>query len=264
MFTIFTNVLKFLTLTTYLLEHLVFKIYKSLLIIIAQQQWPYPSYPLYKPQIYKRDISQTSYTALCNGVVSHWAQIVGIQVFTEYTCTQKQTQNKFIHDLRAPYGVSTRVHLHAQTIVDGGDIRIWRAVAFLITGETWIPQIWVPCWDQNGQGRSQPHSPRWARVPLSSLFPQISIKFSYFSSNFYSFLPHFGPLGGGVAHPGRPWLRHWKWLRFRDLHCISVVQTDAMNIITCAFIDPLWILNFIVSPCIVSRSPCILHRNMFT
>ena len=38
MFTIFTNVLKFLTLTTYLLEHLVFKIYKSLLIIIAQQQ----------------------------------------------------------------------------------------------------------------------------------------------------------------------------------------------------------------------------------
>ena len=58
------------------------------------------------------------------------------------------------------------------------------------------------------QGRSQPHSPGWARVPLSSFFPQISIKFSYFSSNFYSFLPHFGPPGGRVAHPGRPWLRH--------------------------------------------------------
>ena len=32
------------------------------------------------------------------------------------------------------------------------------------------------------QGRRQPHSPGWARVPLSSFFPQISINFSYFSS----------------------------------------------------------------------------------
>ena len=51
------------------------------------------------------------------------------------------------------------------------------------------------------QGRSQPHSPGWARVPLSSFFPQILIKFSYFSSNFTSFLPYFGPPGGRVAHP---------------------------------------------------------------
>ena len=58
------------------------------------------------------------------------------------------------------------------------------------------------------QGRSQPHSPGWARVPLSSFFPQISINFFYFSSNFPCFLPHFGPPGGRVAHPGRPWLRH--------------------------------------------------------
>ena len=28
------------------------------------------------------------------------------------------------------------------------------------------------------EGRSQPHSPGWARVPLSSFFPQISINFS--------------------------------------------------------------------------------------
>ena len=27
--------------------------------------------------------------------------------------------------------------------------------------------------------------------------------------NFTYFLPHFGPPGGRVAHPGRPWLRHW-------------------------------------------------------
>ena len=59
------------------------------------------------------------------------------------------------------------------------------------------------------QGRSQPHSSGRARVPLSSFFPQISIRFSCFSSNFQYFLPHFGPPGGRVAHPGRPWLRHW-------------------------------------------------------
>ena len=52
---------------------------------------------------------------------------------------------------------------------------------------------------------SQPHSPGWARVPLFSPFPQISIDFSDFSSNFSYFLPHFGPLGGRLAHLGRPW-----------------------------------------------------------
>ena len=59
------------------------------------------------------------------------------------------------------------------------------------------------------QGCSQPHRVGWARFPLSSFFPQILISFSYFSSNFTYFLPHFCPPGGRVAHPGRPWLRHW-------------------------------------------------------
>ena len=58
------------------------------------------------------------------------------------------------------------------------------------------------------QGRSQPHNPGWARVPLFSVFPQVLINFSYFSSNFTYFLPHFGLPGGQVAHPGRPWLCH--------------------------------------------------------
>ena len=49
---------------------------------------------------------------------------------------------------------------------------------------------------QHHQVRSQPHSPGWARVPLSSFFPQISIIFPYFSSNFTHFLPHFGSPGG--------------------------------------------------------------------
>ena len=61
-------------------------------------------------------------------------------------------------------------------------------------------------WFIEGQGHSQPDSPEWARagarVPLSSFLPQILNKFSYFSSNFTYFLPHFGPPGGRVAHPG--------------------------------------------------------------
>ena len=47
-----------------------------------------------------------------------------------------------------------------------------------------------------GQGFHFPH------------FPSNSINFSYFSSSFTYFLPHFGPPGGRLAHPGRPWLRH--------------------------------------------------------
>ena len=58
------------------------------------------------------------------------------------------------------------------------------------------------------QGRSQPHSPGWARVPLSSFFLKFWWIFLIFPQTTY-FLPHFGSLGGQVAHPGRPWLRHW-------------------------------------------------------
>ena len=49
------------------------------------------------------------------------------------------------------------------------------------------------------QGRSQPHSPGQAKGPLTSFYPQISIYFSHFSSNFTYFLPHFGSPGGRVA-----------------------------------------------------------------
>ena len=47
------------------------------------------------------------------------------------------------------------------------------------------------------------------RFKFPHFFPQISINFSYFfPSNLTYFLPHFGPPGGRVAHPGRHWLRH--------------------------------------------------------
>ena len=57
---------------------------------------------------------------------------------------------------------------------------------------------------KQGRGRSQPHSPGWARVTLSSFSPQILINFSYFSSNFCYFLPHFDPPGGRVVHREGP------------------------------------------------------------
>ena len=82
------------------------------------------------------------------------------------------------------------------------------------------------------QGRSQPHSPRWARVPLSSFFPQILINCSYFSLNFTYFLPHFGSPGGQVAHPGRPWLRHWLSFFLCVCVCVCVIYCDVLLIIS--------------------------------
>ena len=50
------------------------------------------------------------------------------------------------------------------------------------------------------QGRSQPHSPGWARVPLSSFFPQISIKFFL---KLYLFSSSFWPSGWASRPPGK-------------------------------------------------------------
>ena len=52
----------------------------------------------------------------------------------------------------------------------------------------------------NHQGGSQPHSPGWARVPLSSFFLKSRLSFLIFPQTVTHFLPHFGPPGGRVAH----------------------------------------------------------------
>ena len=67
--------------------------------------------------------------------------------------------------------------------------------------------------DSQPHGLNQPHSPGRTRVQLSSFFFQILINFSYFSSNFPHFLPHFGPPGGRppptrMVGGGCPWLCH--------------------------------------------------------
>ena len=49
------------------------------------------------------------------------------------------------------------------------------------------------------------------KISFFLIFPQIFVIFTYFSSKFSHFLPHFGPPGGRVAHPGRPWLRYWRY-----------------------------------------------------
>ena len=50
------------------------------------------------------------------------------------------------------------------------------------------------------QGRSQSHSSRWARVPLSSFSLKFPSLFSYFSSNFPHFLSSFW-LPGWASRP---------------------------------------------------------------
>ena len=46
-------------------------------------------------------------------------------------------------------------------------------------------------------------------------FSSFSCIFPHFPSIFLHFLPHFGLPGGRLAHPGRPWLRHW-WSRLHQ------------------------------------------------
>ena len=45
---------------------------------------------------------------------------------------------------------------------------------------TGLPTKRTPGGGSFGQGRSQPHSPAWARVPLSSFCPQNSMNFPIF------------------------------------------------------------------------------------
>ena len=80
----------------------------------------------------------------------------------------------------------------------------------------------------NDQGRSQPHSPGWARVPLSSFFPQILINFSYFSSNFYLFSSSFW-LSGWASRPSgkvlaTPLLMIHFWCKYEAYNTLLWIQ----------------------------------------
>ena len=66
------------------------------------------------------------------------------------------------------------------------------------------------------QGRSQLLTPEWARYEHFLNLSSFSCSFFLFSSIFLHFLPHFGLLGGQLAHPGRPWLHHWFLHSFSD------------------------------------------------
>ena len=58
-----------------------------------------------------------------------------------------------------------------------------------------------------GQGRSQPHSPGWARFPLSIFFLKFWSIWLIFPPNV---LIYFLILALRVGeYPGRPWLRYW-------------------------------------------------------
>ena len=59
------------------------------------------------------------------------------------------------------------------------------------------------------QGRSQTLNLGWAREEHFLIFPHYSVIFFHFSSICPHFLPQFDAPGGRLAHPGRPWLRHW-------------------------------------------------------
>ena len=84
--------------------------------------------------------SKISYTAPCNGIVTHGAQIWGLQVLPKQMCPQS------LRDVRH----FTCVYLQAQTAVDADDICTWRTTVILITGKAGRPSIWAPCQNKNG------------------------------------------------------------------------------------------------------------------
>ena len=65
-------------------------------------------------------------------------------------------------------------------------------------------------------------------------FPHFFLKsrlsFLIFPQTFTHFLPHFGPPGGRVAHPERPWLRHWV---SRELLFTKFVKSIKKQYIVC-------------------------------
>ena len=61
-----------------------------------------------------------------------------------------------------------------------------------------------------------------ARLVVPEPLVQISISFSYFSSNLTYFFPHFGPPGGQLAHPARPWLRHCRQFIVFYLYSLAI------------------------------------------
>ena len=72
----------------------------------------------------------------------------------------------------------------------------------------------LPCY----QGRSQPHSPGWARVPLSSFFLKSRLSFLIFPQTFTHFLPHFGPPGKALATPLRATIANADIESLKSLH----------------------------------------------
>ena len=91
--------------------------------------------------------SQNSYTALCNGILSHEAPIGGYSGFCR-PHTRKQTQTKCTHDLCAPYGVShvSSCSCRLQYILT------WWIMVTLIAGKIRIPPILAPYQDKDGPG----------------------------------------------------------------------------------------------------------------
>ena len=73
----------------------------------------------------------------------------------------------------------------------------------------------------SGVPEAGPQPASQSRVGKSSTFLIFSSNFDQFFLKPYYFLPHFGPPGGRLAHPGRPWLLHWSEV---DVKCPSVMK----------------------------------------
>ena len=103
--------------------------------------WSYCTVPI---DIYWR--SRTSYTTPCNGIVNHGAQIGDLRVFADHT---RKTNAPTIFARRAVFYVCLSSRSDCSRC-RWQSIHTWRTTVILITGKTWRPPIWAPCWNKYG------------------------------------------------------------------------------------------------------------------
>ena len=131
------------------------------------QRWPGWSPRAYRVQIYKGD-PRSRIPPLVMALSAMGLKLV---VFGFLPTTHAKTEAKQMCSLNlcAPCSVLCMLnYLHAQTVVDVGDIYNRGTTVILITGKIRRLPIWVPCRDKNGAGCGISLVYLWYRDGLSN------------------------------------------------------------------------------------------------
>ena len=119
----------------------------------------------------------TFHITLCKSRGGHWPPWVLLSVFLESFIAL------LINDIRSVYEWCTNMPVQP----------LWHCIAVCTSLKSYLQLLTCTA-------VASLTVPGGTEVPFAFFSPQILIDFSYFSSNFSHFLPHFGPPGGRLAH----------------------------------------------------------------